>query len=396
MKKHTSFPFIFYFLILLQTLSSLSFYMVAPLITKYLTYAGSTLAVAGLISGILSYVCLVVRPFSGLLADRINPRFILIVSLAVFGSSIIGYGLSKSVILFAVFRIISGISFAFSSTTIFAYAGNFIPEKRMGEGVGYLGMGNIFSSAVGPMLGSFLAGQFGYGISFTMAGLMSIFPGVILLLWRQESPLVEEEKFHMEEKRKKIRFRDIFAWELIPIAILAALFSYTNSTMSNFLLLYAELRGIAQASLYFSFLAMFLVILRPLTGKVNDRYGLGSVLIPGYLLTILGVCLIANAKSLWMLLAASGFMAFGQGGGQPAVQTECMKRLGAARRGVATSTYYIFNDIAQGLAPTVGGILAGSFGYLAVFAVCVCLFAAGLVYYLGRIFFLNSNNSKFL
>lgn len=386
-KKKTAFPPIFYFLIILQTFLSLSFYMVAPLITKYLTHVGSTLAAAGIISGILSYICLIIRPFSGLLADRVNPRYILMVSLGLFGISIMGYGLTENTVLFAVFRIISGIAFAFSSTTVFAYAGILIPEQRMGEGVGYLGMGNIVSSAIGPVLGNFLAGWFGYRVSFGVAGFMSFLPAVVLLLLPSNVPSIKAASFRDTNKKRKIYFRDIFACELIPIAILAALFSYTNSTMSNFLLLFAEGRGIVSASFYFSSLALFLVILRPLTGKVNDRYGLGSVLIPGYVLTVLGVLMIANAYRLWMLLAASAFMAFGQGGGQPAVQAECMKRLGADRRGVATSTYFIFNDIAQGLAPTVGGILADRSGYHVVFGVCICLFVLGLVYYICSTFF---------
>ncbi len=104
--------------------------------------------------------------------------------------------------------------------------------------------------------------------------------------------------------------------------------------------------------------------------------------------------MIANANRLWMLLAASAFMAFGQGGGQPAVQAECMKRLGMDRRGVATSTYFIFNDIAQGLAPTIGGILADRSGYHAVFGVCTCLFVLGLVYYICSTFFMKNRNQR--
>lgn len=379
MNKQDKFPMIYYFLVLIQAFLSMSFYMVTPLITTYLTDIGSTLALAGMLSGILSYVCLVLRPFSGALADRVNPKCVLAISMGLFGISIIGYGMSESIVVFAFCRIVSGISFSFASTTMFAYAGFYIPQKRMGEGIGYLGMGNILASAIGPMLGSILSPKIGFGMLFAAAGMLSLIPAICLIFIQKSGITPKERK---REKHSFFRLKNIFAVELVYISLLAALFGYANSTMSNFLLLYAKEKGIAQASLYFSCLAIFLVILRPLTGKINDKFGLKYVLIPGYLCTILGVLMISKAEHLLLLLAASSFMAFGQGGGQPAVQAECMRRLGKERRGVATSTYYIFNDIAQALAPTIGGILAGSFGYTIIFRICIGLFVIGLLSYL--------------
>lgn len=53
-------------------------------------------------------------------------------------------------------------------------------------------------------------------------------------------------------------------------------------------------------------------------------------------------------------------MVFGQGAGQPASQTMCIKTLGEARRGLAISTYYFFVDLNQTAAPLIGGLIAAA------------------------------------
>lgn len=381
MPKKESFSPVFYAVVVIQALLSLSFYMVSPIITKYLSEAGIAISVAGLLSGLMSYICLFVRPFSGALADRLDPKKILAVSMCLFGISIMGYGLTSSLVIFALLRMLSGITFCLSSTTIFVFSGQHIPKSRLGEGIGYLGMGNIIASAVGPSVSTWLAETVGYSNAFLIAGAFSLFCTVVLLILPHKQETAQKIAF----PRKKLKFSDVLEASLFSIAVLAALFSYTNSTMSNFLLLYADTKQISNASLYFTSLALFLFILRPLTGKLNDRFGLPYILIPGFLMTFIGVFLLLTSKNLWGMIAASFFMAFGQGGGQPAVQAECMRRLGSERKGVATGTYWIFNDIAQGLAPTMGGLLIQRSGYPAVFISCMLLFLLGLGFYLYQL-----------
>ena len=57
---------------------------------------------------------------------------------------------------------------------------------------------------------------------------------------------------------------------------------------------------------------------------------------------------------------------------QPSIQAECMKRVPAENRGTASSTYYMCSDIGQGLGAMLGGKVADSFGYGAMYN-CVAL-----------------------
>ncbi len=75
---------------------SIAFYFFQPILASYITSLGISVAIAGIVAGLFSITALVARPFTGLLADRISPKVVLMIALpleAVFGA---GYGLIPS------------------------------------------------------------------------------------------------------------------------------------------------------------------------------------------------------------------------------------------------------------------------------------------------------------
>lgn len=369
----------YYILILVNALTSISFYVVNPVLTKYLTGGGMALALASTIAGLFSLSALAVRPFTGILADRLCPRSILMITIPMLAFSVMGYAFITNTALIIALRILNGVAFCFNGTTITAYASRFIPQQRMGEGIGYLGLGIVAASAIGPTIGVSVGGAFGYRVAFVVGGMIALLALAMLLLVRESDAQACPAAQHPAPGRKAVRLNDLIAVQIIPIAFLSGLFSYSNGTVSNFLVLNCEANGVGGYSLYFTILAVCMFVLRPLAGRLNDQMGLRCLLIPAFLVTSAGLMLLANARSGWMVLLAAPLMAFGQGGGQPAIQAQCIKEVGADRSGVATSTYYIFLDLFQGIGPIAGGFVAQAAGtYSAAFYVAAGLLLAGL------------------
>lgn len=121
-----------------------------------------------------------------------------------------------------------------------------------------------------------------------------------------------------------------------------------NGIVNSFLVLLGESSKIAQISLFFSVNAIVLFVLRLLVGKVIDR-PICCLLIIFRCLPVQAPCLIGKSGILVPILIAAAIKAFGNVGGQISLQSACVKRVDAARIGVATSTYYIGADIGQGL-----------------------------------------------
>jgi predicted MFS family arabinose efflux permease len=373
-QKLWNFNYIYF--LCLSALNSIGFFMVNPILPKYIVGIGSNLVVAGIISGLFSITALVVRPFSGAAVDRFNKKRLMVISTAIIGLSVFTYSVTSNITAIFIIRIIHGTAFAISGTTNIAFASSFIPEDRMGEGVGYLGLGHIAATAIGPNAGLWVYENFGYKYCFTIAAILSLLTASLMLVIKYSSP--KKQKL----ERKKLRFSDLIAVELLPFAVFAALFSLSNGLVSTFIALLGESRGIENVGIFFTTNAIFLLIARLFAGKLNDRKGLSVIMIPAYILAATAMTLLAGASALWMIALAGALKALGQGGGQPALQAECIKKLGRDRTGVATSTYYIGADVGQGLGPIIGGAVSTSFGYGTMYAGCACLLAVGLVMYL--------------
>ncbi len=367
--------FSYIYLLCLSAITALAFNMITPTLPKYTVSLGASLPVAGFISGIFSITALVVRPVSGIIADRLNKKWIMVIATSFIGIAVLGYTLSSSVPVVFVFRVIHGVAFAISGTTNIAFGSSFIPNNRLGEGIGYLGLGQILASAVGPNLGLSIAENYGYNMCFLVSFGIVVVAAVLMLGIRYT------HKTKVPTERKKLKFSDLLAVELIPLAALGGLFSLGNGLVSTFIAMLGDERGIANVGIFFTVSAITLLLVRPFAGKLNDRKGIGFVLYPAYILAALAMVLIGGANALWMIALAGFLKAVGQGAGQPAIQTECIRKLGRERSGIATSTYFIGADIGQGFGPIIAGAVTAAFGYSTMYYGAAALIILGLVFF---------------
>lgn len=378
MKEETKlWNFNYLVLLILSIFTAISFSMVTPVLTKYAANIGLGLSVAGSLSGILSITALIARPFSGLASDRINKKLLMVVSTAVSGVVISLYGMTTSAPALFVLRILHGTAFAFSGTCNIAMASRYIPKQRMGEGIGYLGIGNIIAQAVGPNLGLALMNRYSFRAAFLAGGLLALGAAAAMLVLVRYAP--EQRK---RAEKAGFRFSDLIAPKLIPYAIFGGLFSLCNGIISSFLAMLGDERGIVNVGIFFTVNAVTLLLVRIFGGKLMDKYGLTPILIPSYLFAATAMFLVSGAKGAAIIAVAGVLKALGQGTAQPAIQTTCIKSLPDEKRGVAVSTFYVGADVGQGLGGAIGGVVAQSFGYTAMYSGAGVLMLAALAVYL--------------
>ena len=151
-----------YILVLIvNTLNAFSFFMVATILSKYLVNIGTTVTMAGFIVGLFSLTSLCCRPVSGIMADRLSNVTILRWSNILMAVGLFGFTITTHIPLLILFRIINGVGFALSGTSQISLASRYMPKDKMGEGIGYLGLGMVLGSAVAPGFGLALAEGFG-------------------------------------------------------------------------------------------------------------------------------------------------------------------------------------------------------------------------------------------
>ena len=368
-----------YILILaVSTFSSFSFYMVATIMSKYLVSLGATIAFAGFVVGMFSITSLVCRPFCGLMADRLNNIWLLIISNLLMSAGLIGFALSANMPSMILFRILNGVGFSINGTVQIALVVHFIPKSRLGEGIGYMGISQLIGSACAPAVGLEIAEILGMSATFIAAAGLTLLAAFILLFLRGLQP----EK---SGAKKAIRFNDIIDRKALPFTLPYSTFSFTNGIINGYLVMFADEHGIGKISIYFTLYAVAVFAVRPFSGKIMDKKGLRSTVFPGMVVCAVSLYLLGMSSTLWMILATGILRALGQGAAQPSLQAGCINRVGRDRSGVATSTYFLGGDIGQGIGPMVGGFLlariVGLAGYQVLFGLCGTLMLAAMVYF---------------
>ena len=376
----------FIFVLLYNAVTSIAYYIVTPILTRYVTSIGIELALAGTIAGAISITALVIRPFSGVIADNLNKKYVMIGATVLMGIALIGLGSVSTVPMLFFFRIMQGVGFALNGTCVYSMASQYMPKDKIGEGTGYIGLGTIISSSLGPTIGLELANRFRYQTSIILAGIIALIAAGAMLLFRYKP---EQSENAAKRKLSDIHLNNLFAKELVVLALFAAAFSFSNGLVANFLSNICEEKSITGYSVYFTINALVMLASRPFAGKLTDKKGLKFVLIPSFIFAILAVMLIGWTSSLAVICAAAAFKALGQGTGQPAIQAECLKRLGPGRSGVATSTFYIGADFANGIAPAIGGVIASSFGYSMMFYISGIILLVALAGFVAMTFTQN-------
>jgi predicted MFS family arabinose efflux permease len=274
------------------------------------------------------------------------------------------------------FRIMHGVAFGISSTVNIALVTRFIPKERIGEGLGYYGLGQVVAQVISPNLGVYIEGKYGFQLLFLIIASLS-FMGAAML-----TRLYYPKKCKPDSKVKiKITLSSLVAREVIAYAAIGGMFSFGNGIVSSFLILLGQERNISNISLFFSVGAVVLFILRLFVGRIVDRQGLNLVVNISLAVTAISMVLIGLAPVLGLLLVASVLKSIGQGGGQISLQTECIKRVDPGRVGVATSTFYIGADIGQGVGPMIGGAISSGYSYTILFIACAALMLISMIYF---------------
>lgn len=357
----------FVLVIIMALFSGLAAQLTYPLVARFSLTLNPDITLAGTIAGLMSLMSLFVCPFAGMLSDRFSRKRILQISSVCYAAVLFLHSFAKTIPMLVVLRLLVGIFFSVNSVTVIAYSTSFIPQSRMGEGLGYTALASILAQAAGPAIGLKLVEISGYPATFILAAVSALLcAAVITVLPYQQSDTGE---------KKSIRLENLYAAEFTGFMLLAALFSAGSGLVATYLAILADERGIANIALFFTVFSLCMVVFRPFSGKIFDRKGVYYVLIPSILFTAVAMIMIGVGRTLFIMLAASVFNAIGQGAGVPSLQADVIKKLDKSKAGVATSTIQIGQNIGNAAAPMAGSFMIRSFGYQTMFCASGALIA---------------------
>ncbi|WP_239004603.1 MFS transporter [Paenibacillus tepidiphilus] len=321
---------------------------------------GATSVQVSLVTSLFALSAIASRLFAGKAMEKGGRNLLIFLGLAISLAAVVGYYWAGGVTALLLLRMLFGVGFGMASTAFPTMASDVIPIRRMGEGMGYFGLSTSLAMSVGPMIGLTLLQGPGFGtLVLGTAVILALIVPLGRLLTRSLPAGHKEPAVQEAADDQGGSFRRLF----LP-SLLNFLLSVSYGGLLGFLALYGKEVHLANVAYFFLFNAVAIVIIRPLSGKIYDRYGAPALLIPGSLLVIGGLLLLSFARSTAALFPAALLYGFGFGSMQPALQTWMIQAVSPSRRGIANGMF--FNSLDLGVA--LGTMALGSIALYSSYA----------------------------
>jgi len=332
----------------------------------YIKQLGGTELLVGITAAGYSLASLFMRPLAGWMMDNTSRS-----SLLIWGSlSLILISLLYLIIpvlgIVIALRIISGFLFSGAHTACTTNASDSIPQSRFGEGMGFTGLGNTLATAWGPAVGLIIIASLGFPALFAISVIILLAPALIV---RGLSYKTVKHSGSSPEKTEH-GFSRLINVHALPASVIMFFASIPYGGVSIFIALYGQYSGLGSGGLFFMLVALGTGSTRLFSGHLADTKGEKPMIIiscGSFLLALL--MLIINSTPFYYL--AGLFFGLGFGLLFPAMLAMSMRMVPMEKRGSASSTFYCFNDIGNGLGALAAGWLVTIWDYRPMFAVMI-------------------------
>ncbi|KAA0745014.1 MFS transporter [Bacillus sp. BF2-3] len=354
---------------------TLIYFLLNATITMYaMDEFSATTGQAGITAGIFIIGALIGRLFTGRL---IQTKRILIFSLVLFVITTLLYYVEFGIFFLMLNRLINGITVGIATTVVGTVVAITLPTSRKAEGISYFAVSTALATGTGPFFGLFLSQNAGFKAIFTFSVLLGIISLVVAILMKFPKNTMEVKKV------KGHGISNYIELKAVPIAIIIFIMSFCFSGIVSFINLYAiEIGLVETASFFFMVYTVFVLISRPFTGRLMDRKGANLIIYPAIILYGVGLLLLSSATNSVTLLLAGALIALGFGNVSSISQALAISLVEPHRVGLATSTFFIFMDLGNGLGPTILGLVIPATGYSGLYVILgFIVFISILLYY---------------
>ncbi len=363
-----------------QLLSIVAFSLRAPFLPFFLGDLGvDTVSEQALWSGVINAAgagtMAITAPIWGVMADRVGRKPMLMrAQFAAFVTiGLMGFATAPWQLLGL--RMIEGM-FTGTVTAATALVSTTTPKERLGFGLGLIQTAVFSGSALGPLVGGFLADQAGYRATFGIASGMMLSSGIVTLF------LVRENfKPQSRAAQKKSSFRNNWKMLLAPV-LLGLTFTmvavrFASAAVQPIMPLYVEqlaghLTGASSslAGVTLGVLGVTSAISSIVLGRLGDRTGHRMILLGCLLGSGLIYLPMALANHPWQLIALQAAFGVFAGGTIPAANALLANNTPPERRGMIFGLMASATSIGGFAGPLVGAGLAASFGFQLAFVFC--------------------------
>ncbi|WAH37239.1 MFS transporter [Alicyclobacillus dauci] len=351
--------------------------MITPALSSYISAGIGGNNLIGLSNAVWAVSGVVTRTILGKVLMTANKRRLLWMAMAVYLVATILYVFADSIVMLFIVRVLYGIGFGLTTTTLGTLAADVIPPARLGEGMGYFGLSTSLAMALAPLVGIGVYNGFGFRALIYLTTAMMLVVSVIVPFIRGR----ENSRRIVKQTRARLRVDDFYDHAVFIPCILLLLLSITYGGLVSFITLYGAQIHVANVGWFFLIEAGAIVLVRPISGKLYDRHGHIAVIPIGALFAFVGLLLLSYASNLGLFFASGLFYGLGYGVLQPALQAWLFQRLSPEKRGIGSGAFYSSVDLGIAVGSVLLGVVSNGTGYALMYRLAsLCVLVLFLIY----------------
>jgi MFS family permease len=312
----------------------------------------------GLIMGVHSIVAIAIRPFFGRLIDVRGGRRIALLGLFIFIFAVpFFHFVGDAGWLPFLLRALTGLGWGISMTATIALCSDLAPADRLAKSMGVIGVAGLVANALGPLLAEELIRRGGAGALYDVS-LIFLLASLGCVVAARELPKPE-----CADPAGGMKALRLVPWALAAIVGSVPVFhGAIRGAMIYFIAVFGHSIGIGRIGPFFVVFSLAAILTR-FRGDLSDRFGRKTVILPAALIIVGNLFVIAQVRSLALLLVTGFVGGLGQGLIFPALQTYIIDFLGRGNKGMAISLYNSLFDVGMGLGSPVFGWISDMAGY---------------------------------
>jgi MFS family permease len=340
--------------------NSLGAQMTSAILPVYIVSLGGTEFHAGLVTGLLAFTALLLRPFVGWLADAWRRRPMVLIGTGCYAVANLMYAGFGSLPLLLISRVIHGFGLSNYTTASSAFLADIAPRQRRAEAMGYYSVAMDIGLMGGPALAFFMVKYTGLQHIFFFTAALACIAFLI-------SVPVREHRAPRQGPLPPWQLKTgIVTKPALPAAWMAFCLGMGIGPIMAFIAIFAQQNGIGNPGLFFTTQAIALMLARTFSGRLSDRRGHVFVIIPGLISMAIGLLLLPSAHTLPQLMLSAVFLGIGFGGSQPATMALTVDLVSPDERGMAISTYFLGFDTGISAGSFASGAIAATLGFSVV------------------------------
>ncbi|MDH6425460.1 MFS transporter [Paenibacillus sp. FSL R5-0887] len=369
------------------TISALFLFMnLQMLLSSFPSYVKSEFQagdiMVSLVTSVFALTAIASRFMTAFLMRKVSRNVLLYIGLAI-AAAITGlYVVADSIGSLLLMRVGYGIGFGIASTIIPTIVSQIIPSKRMGEGIGYFGLSTSLAMSIGPMIGLNVMKQSGFG-TLAMIGMVTLLLAFPVLLFSRSLPAQPKKKPTPTQSESTKPLKVPFNTKLVLPAILNVMLAITYGGLLSFIALFGESVHLEQVGLFFLFNAVTIIIIRPISGRLFDKRGPASVLIPAAVCVVASLTVLSYTTSMPMLIVSALLYGLGFGAIQPTIQAWMLRTSTPAQYGMANSMFYNSTDLGVASGAIILGAISAATDYGIMYRYSAGFMVLFLIVYVG-------------